>query len=166
MPLSWWLLFNCIHTLYIELLIGFTWNLILTWNCFYRALHNSLPFLFCENLFGCVGLKLNVTPSHSICFQFCYGTAHLQICGDLWAYHSLEIWAALANSWLCRHEKDAINPQVQLWLVHQALHAEDAEGWLRNCGYLWSHKTLHDSIYYEVKLVNIIMVVSLDNKSD
>ena len=42
-----------------------------------RALHNSLQFLFCEFLFGCVGLKLNVTPPRETCFQFRYGTARL-----------------------------------------------------------------------------------------
>ena len=43
------------------------------------------------------------------------------------------------KAWLCRQEKDAVNPQVQPWLVHQVMLAvtvEDSEGWFRNCGYL------------------------------
>jgi len=36
------------------------------------------------------------------------------------------------KAWLWWHEKDAINPQVQPWLIHHAMLAvtvEDAEGW-------------------------------------
>jgi hypothetical protein len=43
------------------------------------------------------------------------------------------------KAWLQRHEKEAVNPQVRSWLIHQALLAvttEDAEGWFGNCGYL------------------------------
>jgi len=43
------------------------------------------------------------------------------------------------KSWLRRHERDAINPQVRPWLIHRAIlavTAEDAEGWFGNCGYI------------------------------
>ncbi|KAF8229087.1 hypothetical protein L208DRAFT_1288414, partial [Tricholoma matsutake] len=47
------------------------------------------------------------------------------------AFHSIK-------AWLRCHEADAINPEVQPWLIHQAassITVEDAEGWIGNCGY-------------------------------
>ena len=72
-------------------------------------------------LFVCTGAKLIYLPPYS---------------PDL---NPIEEAFSFMKAWLRRHEKDAVNPQVRPWLVHQALHAvtvEDAEGWFGNCGYL------------------------------
>ncbi|KAG1732926.1 uncharacterized protein EDB91DRAFT_1057893, partial [Suillus paluster] len=47
------------------------------------------------------------------------------------AFHSMK-------AWLHRHEAQAILPEAQPWLIHQAsmsITPEDAEGWILNSGY-------------------------------
>jgi len=42
------------------------------------------------------------------------------------------------KAWLHHHEAEAVNPECQPWLIHQAaasLTLEMAEGWILNCGY-------------------------------
>lgn len=42
------------------------------------------------------------------------------------------------KAWLRRHEAEAVRPEVRPWLIQQAtlaITAEDAEGWIINCGY-------------------------------
>jgi len=53
-------------------------------------------------------------------------------------FNPIEECFSFIKAWLRRHEKDAINPDVRPWLIHQALLAftfDNAEGWFRNCGY-------------------------------
>jgi hypothetical protein len=47
------------------------------------------------------------------------------------AFHSIK-------AWLRWHEAEATLPEVRPWLIQQAamsVSAEDAEGWIFNCGY-------------------------------
>ncbi len=47
------------------------------------------------------------------------------------AFHSIK-------AWLRRHKQQALNPDARPWLIYQAamsITVEDAEGWVRNCGY-------------------------------
>ncbi|TDL16343.1 hypothetical protein BD410DRAFT_702329, partial [Rickenella mellea] len=42
------------------------------------------------------------------------------------------------KAWLRRHESEAVSAAVRPWLIHQAaasVTADNAEGWIINCGY-------------------------------
>jgi hypothetical protein len=62
-------------------------------------------------------------------------------------FNLIEECFSFMKAWLQRHEREAINPDVRPWLIHQALLAvtvDDVEGWFGNCGYIYFSIAIHE----------------------
>jgi transposase len=79
-------------------------------------------------------------------YEYLDGTLSLQVVGAKLIYlppyspdyNPIEQAFSSIKAWLRRHEDQAVLAEERPWLIHEAIDAvtaDDARGWISNCGY-------------------------------